>query len=172
METQREMGCTLSPFATFLLLQGLETLHIRVDRHTSNALKLATWLDQHPAVLWTSHPSLPSHPSHEIAKKYLKRGSGGMLSFALKPVGTTPSDVVAQEFIDATKLAVHAPNVGDVRTLVVSFFCCCIPTRTVLTVSSPSLAGPPFTNNSSSIDQRTTHYQRVCSRTYPSERRS
>ncbi|GAA5902854.1 hypothetical protein JCM6882_009144 [Rhodosporidiobolus microsporus] len=123
LETMREMGATLSPFATFNLLQGLETLSLRMDKHTSNALALAEWLEQHPATLWTSHPGLASHPSHALYKRYLPRGSGGMLAFALKPLttaeGEKPSDVLAAEFIDATQLAIHAPNVGDTRTLVV-----------------------------------------------------
>ncbi|KAM0749213.1 O-acetylhomoserine ami [Meredithblackwellia eburnea MCA 4105] len=118
LETLRDMGPTLSPFASFLLLQGLETLSLRVDKHTSNALKLATWLQQHQAVKWVAHPGLESHPSFTLAKKYLPRGTGGMLAFALKGA-TKSSEQLAPEFIDATKLAIHAPNVGDVRTLVV-----------------------------------------------------
>lgn len=112
METQREMGATLSAQSAFQLLQGIETLPLRVDRHTSNSLALARWLEAHPKVLWVSHPSLKSHPSYEFAKKLLKRGAGGTLAFALKPVGDKPSDIVAQEWIDATLLAVHAPNLG------------------------------------------------------------
>ncbi|GAA6004859.1 hypothetical protein JCM10207_008430 [Rhodosporidiobolus poonsookiae] len=119
LETMREMGATLSPFSTAQFLQGLETLTLRMDKHTSNALALAQWLEQHPATQWTSHPGLASHPSHALFKSYLPRGSGGMLAFALKPVGSKPSNRLAVEFIDRTKLAIHAPNVGDVRTLVV-----------------------------------------------------
>ncbi|GAA6037778.1 hypothetical protein JCM8097_005029 [Rhodosporidiobolus ruineniae] len=119
LETMREMGATLTPFATFQLLQGLETLSLRMDKHTSNALALAQYLEQHPATLWTSHPGLASHPSHTLYKRYLPRGSGGMLAFALKPTATKDSVVLAKQFIDATKLAIHAPNVGDARTLVV-----------------------------------------------------
>ncbi|GAA6053861.1 hypothetical protein JCM3770_004752 [Rhodotorula araucariae] len=118
LETMREMGATLSPFATHQLLQGLETLTLRVDRQTQSALELAQWLEAHDATLWVSHPGLASHPSHGLFKRLLPRGSGGMLAFALRPVGALSSTAVARAFIDATQLALHAPNVGDVRTLV------------------------------------------------------
>jgi O-acetylhomoserine/O-acetylserine sulfhydrylase-like pyridoxal-dependent enzyme len=111
METQREMGATLSAQSAFQILQGIETLPLRVDRHTTSSLALARWLEAHPKVLWVSHPLLESHPSHTFAKKMLKRGSGGMLAFAMKPVGEKPSDIVAQELIDATVLCLHCPNI-------------------------------------------------------------
>ncbi|KPV72148.1 uncharacterized protein RHOBADRAFT_32327 [Rhodotorula graminis WP1] len=118
LETMREMGATLSPFATHSLLQGLETLTLRVDKQTQSALRLAQWLEAHEATLWISHPGLASHPSHALFKRFLPRGSGGMLCFALKPTSSRSSTAIARAFIDATQLAIHAPNVGDVRTLV------------------------------------------------------
>lgn len=80
----RDLGPCLNPFGSFLLLQGLETLSLRMDRHVSNTLAVAQYLEKHPQVAWVSYPGLPSHPSHETAKKYLKRGFGGVLSFGLK----------------------------------------------------------------------------------------
>ncbi|ORY72759.1 O-acetylhomoserine ami [Leucosporidium creatinivorum] len=116
METLRESGCTLSPFNAFQIIQGLETLSLRVDKQCSNALALAQYLDKHPDVAWVSHPSLPSHPSYELAKK-LKHGSGGMVSFILSGDG---DGGLGRAMIDKLKWIVHCANVGDVRTLVVN----------------------------------------------------
>ena len=84
VEGLRDFGPSLSPFNSFLFLQGLETLSLRIDRHNENALELARWLEKHPAVTWVSHPSLPSHPSHALAKKYLRNGFGSVLTFGIK----------------------------------------------------------------------------------------
>lgn len=114
VEGLRDFGPAQSPFNSFLLLQGLETLSLRVQRHVENAQAVAEWLEAHPAVEWVSYPGLPSHPSHELAKKYLKRGFGGVLSFGIKgglDAGKT--------FINSVKLASHLANVGDAKTLVI-----------------------------------------------------
>ncbi len=114
VEGLRDLGPSLSPFNAFLLLQGLETLSLRVDRHTSNALTLAQWLESHPQVEWVSYPGLASHPYHERAKKYLKHGFGGVLSFGIK--GGLEA---GRSFINSVKLASHLANVGDAKTLVI-----------------------------------------------------
>lgn len=110
----RDLGPALNPFGAFLLLQGLETLSLRAQRHVDNALALAQWLEQHPKVAWVLYPGLPSHPSHELAKKYLKHGFGGVLSFGVK--GTEQQ---ASSFVDSLKLASNLANVGDLKTLII-----------------------------------------------------
>ncbi|MBW4457953.1 MAG: O-acetylhomoserine aminocarboxypropyltransferase/cysteine synthase [Nostoc indistinguendum CM1-VF10] len=114
VEGLRDFGPSLSPFNAFLLLQGLETLSLRVDRHVSNALELAQWLEKQPQVAWVNYPGLPHHPYHERAKKYLRHGFGGVLNFGIKgglEAGKT--------FINHVKLASHLANVGDAKTLVI-----------------------------------------------------
>ncbi|KAG6877555.1 hypothetical protein C0992_009707 [Termitomyces sp. T32_za158] len=111
----RDIGPALNPFGAFLLLQGLETLSLRAERHSANGLALAQWLEKHPQVAWVSYLGLKTHPSHEIAKKQLRFGLfGGMLSFGIKGGIQT-----ASRFIDSLKLASHLPNVGDAKTLVI-----------------------------------------------------
>lgn len=115
VEGLRDLGPSQNPFGSFLLIQGLETLSLRVERHLSNTLALAKWLEQRPEVAWVSYPGLPSHPSHERAKKYLKNGGFGcVLGFGIK--GGREAGV---KFVDSVKLASHLANVGDVRTLVI-----------------------------------------------------
>jgi len=114
VEGLRDFGPALSPFNSFLFLQGLETLSLRVDRHNQNAAELAAWLEKHPAVTWVSHPSLPSHPSHALAKKYLRHGFGSVLTFGIKG-----GREAGRKFIDSVKLASHLANVGDAKTLVI-----------------------------------------------------
>ncbi len=114
VEGLRDFGPCLSPFNSFLFLQGLETLSLRVQRHNDNAISLAEWLEKHPAVTWVSHPSLPSHPSHELAKKYLRHGFGSVLTFGIKG-----GREAGRRFIDSVKLASHLANVGDAKTLVI-----------------------------------------------------
>jgi len=114
VEGLRDQGQCISPFNSFLFLQGLETLSLRVQRHADNTLALATWLEKHPAVSWVSYPGLPSHPHHERARKILRNGFGAVLSFGIKgglQAGTT--------FIESVKLASHLANVGDAKTLVI-----------------------------------------------------
>ncbi len=114
VEGLRDFGPALSPFNAFLLLQGLETLSLRVQRHVDNALELARWLSVHPEVAWVSYPGLESHPAHELAKKYLRHGFGGVLTFGIR--GGLEA---GKRFIDSVRLASHLANVGDAKTLVI-----------------------------------------------------
>lgn len=97
-----------------MLLQGLETLSLRVQRHLDNTLELARWLERHDAVAWVNYPGLESHPTHALAKKYLTHGFGCVLTFGVK--GGYENAV---KFIDSVKLASHLANVGDAKTLVI-----------------------------------------------------
>lgn len=114
VEGLRDLGAAPSPFNSFLFLQGLETLSLRVQRHVDNALELARWLQDHPQVTWVSYPGLESHPYHELAKKYIRNGFGAVLSF-----GIAGGYEAGKRFIDATVLASHLANVGDAKTLVI-----------------------------------------------------
>jgi len=108
----RDLGSCLNAFSAFLLLQGLETLSLRMQRHVDNALEIARWLESLPTVVWVSYPGLESHPSHHNAKKYLRHGYGGVVSFGLR--GGAES---AALFINSLKLVTHASNVGDAKTV-------------------------------------------------------
>ncbi|KAF8544445.1 homocysteine synthase [Trichophaea hybrida] len=114
VEILRDLGSCLNPFGAFLLIQGLETLSLRVERHVSNALTLAKWLENHEKVAWVSYPGLESHPSYAMAKKYLKRGYGGVLSFGVKG-----GEKAGVNVVDGLKLASNLANVGDAKTLVI-----------------------------------------------------
>jgi len=114
VEGLRDLGPALSPFNSFLLLQGLETLSLRVQRHVDNALELATWLENHPAVKEVSYPGLASSKYNGLAKKYLSNGFGAVLSFELD--GSKES---ATQLIDNLKLISHLANVGDAKTLII-----------------------------------------------------
>jgi O-acetylhomoserine (thiol)-lyase len=114
VEGLRDFGAAQSPFNSFLLLQGLETLSLRVQRHVDNALELARWLDEHPQVSWVSYPGLASHPSHETAQRLLRNGYGAVLSF-----GIAGGYEDAKRFIDSLQLVSHLANVGDAKTLVI-----------------------------------------------------
>ncbi len=114
VEGLRDFGAALSPFNAFLLLQGLETLSLRVQRHVDNALTLARWLESHDQVAWVNYPGLESHPSHALATKYLTHGFGGVLSFGVKG-----GFEAGRRFIDGVELASHLANVGDAKTLVI-----------------------------------------------------
>lgn len=110
----RDMGSCMSPFNAFLLLQGVETLHLRVPRHCENALKLAKWLEKHKAVAWVNYPGLESHPDYKLAKKYMPDGQGAILGFGIK--GGRAAGV---KFIEGVKLASHLANILDSKTLVI-----------------------------------------------------
>ncbi len=114
VEGLRDFGPAISPFNSFLLLQGLETLSLRVERTVSNALALATWLQNHPKVESVNYPGLPGHPSHDKAKKYLKKGFGGVLSFTVKG-----DKEQAVNFVNNLQLVSHLANVGDAKTLII-----------------------------------------------------
>lgn len=114
VEGLRDYGPAISPFNAFQLIQGVETLSLRMERHVSNALALAQWLEQHPQVEYVSYPGLKSSPFHNMALKYLKKGFGGMLSFKIK------GDVAAaDQFINNLQLVSHVANVGDAKTLII-----------------------------------------------------
>lgn len=110
----RDTGAAMSPFAAFLFLIGLETIHLRLPRHCENALAVAKWLEQHPAVAWVNYPGLASHPNHAHARKYLPNGAGAIIGFGIK--GGKPAGV---KFINSVKLASHLANIGDAKTLVI-----------------------------------------------------
>ena len=109
----RDYGGSLSPLSAFMFLQGLETLHIRMERHCQNAMTLVRHLAADPRVAWVNYPGLEDHPNHALAVRYLKNGFGAMVSFGVRGGRTA-----AERFIQSVKLAIHATNLGDVRTLV------------------------------------------------------
>jgi O-acetylhomoserine (thiol)-lyase len=110
----RDLGPTISPFNSFLFLQGVETLVIRQERHSENALKVARFLKSHPAVAWVNYPGLEEHPSHKLAKKYLKGKYNAILGFGIK--GGLPA---AKKFIESLQLLSHLANIGDSKSLVI-----------------------------------------------------
>ena len=114
METLRTFGQALSPFSAFMLLQGIETLPVRMDRHVANAQAVAEFLAAHPLVTWVNYPGLASSPDHALAQKYLPRGAGGILSFGIR--GGQPA---GERFIEALQMVSHLANVGDAKTLVI-----------------------------------------------------
>ena len=114
VEGLRDFGPAISPFNSFLLLQGLETLSLRVQRHLDNTMELAKWLEGHEAVAWVNYPGLVSHPTHNLAVRYLQHGFGCVLTFGVKGGYRK-----AVGFIDSVKLASHLANVGDAKTLVI-----------------------------------------------------
>lgn len=114
VEGLRDLGPAISPFNSFLLLQGLETLSLRMERIIENTLALAKWLQAHPAVEKVSYPGLPGNPYHELAKKYLPKGAGGVLSFILK---ADKSESV--KLVEYLSLVSHLANVGDAKTLII-----------------------------------------------------
>ncbi|MCY9663610.1 homocysteine synthase [Paenibacillus alginolyticus] len=110
----RDLGASLSPNSAFLLLQGLETLHLRLERHSSNALKVAEYLESHDSVEWVSYAGLESHPSYKLAQKYLPKGQGAILSFGIKG-----GIEAGKKLIHAVKLFSHLANVGDSKSLII-----------------------------------------------------
>lgn len=114
VEGLRDWGNTISPFNSWILIQGLETLSLRVERHVENALTLAKWLEQHPKVEYVNYPGLESSPYHTLAKKYLKKGFGGVISFKVKGAGENADTV-----INNLELISHLANVGDAKSLII-----------------------------------------------------
>ncbi|WP_423128679.1 O-acetylhomoserine aminocarboxypropyltransferase/cysteine synthase family protein [Gaoshiqia sp. Z1-71] len=114
VEGLRDFGPAISPFNSFLLLQGLETLSLRMDRHVQNAQQLAEWLEIHPKVESVNYPGLKNNPSYELAKKYFPKGPGSMLNFTVK--GGTEE---AKQVVNNLQLASHLANVGDAKTLII-----------------------------------------------------
>lgn len=114
VQLQRDLGAALSPFNAFLFLQGLETLPLRVRRHSENALKVAEFLEGHPLVSWVNYPGLEDHISHKLAKKYLKDNYGAIVGFGIK--GGLEA---GRKFINSVKLLSHLANIGDAKSLVI-----------------------------------------------------
>lgn len=113
-ETLRDVGASLSPFNAFLMLQGLETLPMRMDAHVANAKAVSAWLEADPRVAWVAHADLPSSPYHDLAAKYLPLGAGAIFTF-----GVQGGRTAGQSFIENLTLVSHLANVGDARTLVI-----------------------------------------------------
>lgn len=114
LEGLRDFGASMSPQSAFYLLQGLETLPLRMERHVANARRVAKFLAEHGAVAWVSYPELPSHPSQALAAKYLPRGAGAILTFGIKG-----GREAGRKFIEALELFSHLANVGDAKSLVI-----------------------------------------------------
>ena len=114
METLRTLGPTMSPMSAWILLQGLETLHVRMDRHVSNALAVAKFLASHPQVGWVNYPGLETSPYHALAKKYMPKGAGAIMTFGIK--GGQQAGV---KFIEGVEFLSHLANVGDAKSLVI-----------------------------------------------------
>ena len=110
----RDTGATISPFNAFILLQGLETLSLRVERHVANALKVVDYLSKHPKVEKVNHPSLPTHPDHELYNKYFSNGAGSIFTFEIKG-----GQEAAWKFIDSLEIFSLLANVADVKSLVI-----------------------------------------------------
>ena len=113
-EAMRDFGATMSPMNAFLLLMGIETLSLRMDKHLSNTKAMLEYLSSHKQVTWVNHPDLPSHSSHELAKKYLPKGAGSIISF-----GVEGGRDAGRAFIENVQLASHLANVGDAKTLII-----------------------------------------------------
>jgi O-acetylhomoserine (thiol)-lyase len=106
------MGAALSPFNSFLVLQGIETLALRMERHCANAMSVARFLKEHPQVSWVNYPGLPDHPDHHLAQKYMGGRGSGVLCFGIKG-----GREAGARFIDALKLIVRLVNIGDAKSL-------------------------------------------------------
>lgn len=114
LQLLRDTGAALSPFNSFLILQGIETLPLRLREHAKNALEVAKFLENHPNVSWVSYPGLESHPSYEVAQKYFKKGHGALVGFGVKG-----GKEAGKKFINSLKLLSHLANIGDAKSLVI-----------------------------------------------------
>src|SRR5258706_10465598 len=114
METLRTFGAALSPFNAWLLLQGLETLPVRMERHCENALAVAKFLESHAKVSWVNYPGLPGNKYHKLAQKYLPKGASGLLNFGVKGGARA-----GEKFIEAATFMSHLATIGDARTLII-----------------------------------------------------
>jgi O-acetylhomoserine (thiol)-lyase len=110
----RDTGACMSPFAAWLFLLGLETLHVRMPAHVRNAEAIARWLAAHPCVQWVNYPALENHPHHANARRYLPDGCGAIVGFGIKGGRTA-----GVKFINSVRLASHLANIGDAKTLVI-----------------------------------------------------
>jgi O-acetylhomoserine (thiol)-lyase len=118
METMRTFGPALSPFNAWQLLQGLETLPLRMERHSANALAVAKFLSEHPQVSWVNYPGLPGNKYYALTRKYLPKGASGLLSFGIKG-GDQGVKAAGEKFIDSATFMSHLANIGDAKTLVI-----------------------------------------------------
>ena len=118
METLRTFGAALSPFNAWMLLQGCETLHVRMDRHVANAQRVAEFLAAHPFVSWVSYPGLASGKYHALGKKYFPKGASSVMAFGVK-AGAGQGQAAGEKFIDAAQFMSHLANIGDAKTLVI-----------------------------------------------------
>jgi O-acetylhomoserine (thiol)-lyase len=114
VEQLRDIGASLSPFNAFLLLQGLETLPLRMEAHVRNAMTVARWLEEHPLVGWVRYAGLPSSPYHQLAQRYLPRGAGSVFAFGVKG-----GRAAGARFIEALEMISHLANIGDAKSLVI-----------------------------------------------------
>jgi O-acetylhomoserine (thiol)-lyase len=114
METLRTFGASLSPFNSWMLLQGIETLPVRMDRHCANALAVAKFLESHPSVSWVNYPGLPGNKYNKLAQKYLPKGASGLLNFGVKGGANA-----GENFIEAATFMSHLANIGDAKTLII-----------------------------------------------------
>ncbi|MCL4725183.1 MAG: PLP-dependent transferase, partial [Rhodocyclaceae bacterium] len=117
-ETLRTLGPALAPLNAWLLLQGLETLHVRMERHVANAQAVAEFLAAHPRVAWVNHAGLPASPYHALARKYLPKGAGAIFTFGIKG-GEKGGRGAGEKFIESVQFLSHLANVGDAKTLVI-----------------------------------------------------
>lgn len=115
----RDLGGAMSPFNAFLFLQGLETLHLRMERHSSNALAVAQFLSSHPKVSWVNYTGLENHPSYKLGKKYLPNGCGAIMGFGIKGATPTQQKENGIKLINRVKLFSHLANVGDSKSLII-----------------------------------------------------
>jgi O-acetylhomoserine (thiol)-lyase len=119
METMRTFGPALSPLSAWLLLQGLESLPVRMDRHCDNALAVAKYLQDHPRVAWVNYPGLPGNKYFSLSRKYLPKGASGLLNFGIKGSTQSGSARAGERFIDASQFMSHLANIGDAKTLII-----------------------------------------------------
>jgi len=115
----RDLGPAMSPFNAFLFLQGLETLHLRMERHSSNALTVGRFLQTHPRVSWVNYTGLENHPSHHLARKYLPHGCGAIMGFGIRGETPTQQRENGRALINRVKLFSHLANVGDSKSLII-----------------------------------------------------
>lgn len=114
LQLLRDMGACISPFNAFMIIEGLETLPLRMKKHCENALEVAKFLEKHPKISWVNYPGLESHPDHKNAKKYLKNGFGAIIGFGVKG-----GYEAGKKFINSVKMISHLANIGDARSLVI-----------------------------------------------------
>ena len=118
-EGLRDFGACMSPANAFYLLQGLETLHLRMPRHVENARRVVAFLKSAPEVEWVSYPELPEHPDHALAQRLLPKGAGAVFSFGLKGGASGDPRAAGRRFIEALRIFSHLANVGDAKSLVI-----------------------------------------------------